>query len=300
MHGAQKSLIRLIVILGPTASGKSALGIKLAKRFSGQIVSADSRQIYRGLEIGAGTVAKREMAGVPHFLLSFRSPRSPYSAEQFQRKAIKAIRSIANQGGVPFLVGGTGFWIDAVCQNTVFPSAKPDQALRKNLAKKTTLQLFDLLKKLDPTKAKTIDRHNPHRLIRAIEIARSRGTRQAATCGPKLFDCLYLGISQDKTVLRQKIRKRFMQWLRLGLLDEVRRLIKKGVTQARFKELGLHYWLAYQYLHGTVSKQEFIEQSVMSIWHYAKRQMTWFKRNKDIRWISSAREAQKFATEFLK
>lgn len=292
-------MIPLIVIVGPTASGKSSLGIKLAKRFSGQIVSADSRQIYRGMEIGAGTVTEKETQGVVHHLLSFRSPKSPCNARQFQHKAIKAIKDIARRGDTPFLVGGTGFWIDAVCQNIQFPRTKPDAALRKQLAKKTTTQLFAILKKLDATKAKTIDRNNPHRLIRAIEIAKTQNKNQGLIHGPALFDCLYIGIRQGKTLLQQKIRKRFMQWLHQGFLDEVRVLMQQKVSRARFRELGLHYWLCYQYLRGEISKQECIDQSVISIWHYAKRQMTWFKRNNNIHWIVSYGEAQKLTRLFL-
>lgn len=291
--------IPLIVILGPTASGKSAIGIGLAGKFSGEIVSADSRQIYRGMEIGAGTVTEQETAGIPHHLLSFRSPRSPYAVRQFQRKAIKTIEGIARRGAVPFLVGGTGFWIDAVCQNISFPDVKPDPKLRRQLSKKTAAQLSAMLKKLDPAKARAIDPRNPHRLIRAIEIAKSNGAARTLAYGPKIFNCLYIGVDRDKSVLQQKIRKRFGQWLRAGFLDEVRDLIKRKIPRTRFKELGLHYWLAYQYLHGSVSKQEFVEQSITSIWHYAKRQMTWFRRNKNIRWVRSERAAQKLVNGFL-
>ncbi len=292
--------IPLIVILGPTASGKSALAVRLAKRFSGQIVSADSRQIYKGLEIGAGTVTKKEMQGIPHELLSFRSPKLPYNAAQYKQKAVAAIKRIAKCGSVPFLVGGTGFWIDAVCQNILFPDAKPNATLRLQLSAKSTIQLFAMLKKLDPAKANIIDPGNPHRLIRAIEIARSKSKNKNIAYGPRQFDCLYLGISQDTSVLRQKIRKRFMQWLKQGFLDEVRGLMEQKLSETRFRELGLHYWLAYRYLHRDLSKQEFVEQSVMSIWHYAKRQMTWFRRNKQIRWIDSYQEAKQLVTAFLK
>ena len=245
-------------------------------------------------------MTEKEMQGVPHELLSFRNPKSPYSAQQYKRKAIAAIKRIAKRGRVPFLVGGTGFWIDAVCQNARFPDAKPDPALRARLAKKNAKKLLALLMKLDARKAKTIDARNPHRLIRAIEIAKSGSGGKKLAYGPKLFDCLYLGISQDKPILREKIRKRFMQWLRLGFLSEVRVLMERGLSEIRFKELGLHYWLAYQYLHGAISKQAFIEQSATSIWHYAKRQMTWFRRNKNIHWISSYRQAKQLTVAFLK
>ncbi len=295
-----KKLIPLIVILGPTASGKSTLAVRLAQTCNGEIVSADSRQIYKGMEIGAGTVTKTETKGIPHHLLSFQNPKRPYNAHEYQRAAIAAIRKIARAGKIPLLVGGAGFWIDAVCQNLRFPNAKPDRALRKKLKIKTAQQLFSMLEKLDPEKAKTIDQRNPHRLMRAIEIAKMLGKHETLQTGPQLFSCLYLGIARDNANLKSKITKRFNRWLKAGFLNEVQALMKKKLSEERFRELGLHYWYAYTYLSNRISRDEFVTQSIVSIWHYAKRQMTWFRRNKNIHWVTTFREAKKLASQFVK
>ncbi len=308
-------LIPLVVIVGPTASGKSSLAIKLAKQFGGGIVSADSRQIYKGLAIGSGMVTKKEMAGIPHYLLAFRNPKQPFSAEQYKRKAIPLLQAMAGKGKLPILVGGTGFYIQAVADNLIFPKVKPNLALRKQLEKKTPLQLFALLKTYDPERAQIIDQHNPRRLIRAIEIAQSHA-QAMVTRGKKLFDCLFLGIAKEKNILHPAIAKRFNQWLKAGLLDEVACLINAGISEQRFKEFGLHYWYAYAYIKGMMSSTEFQQKSITAIWRYAKRQMTWFsahgesaclrrqasggKKDKNIHWIETYPEARKLVREFCR
>lgn len=302
-------LVKLIVIVGPTASGKSSLAIKLAKQFNGEIVSADSRQIYQGLAIGSGMVTQKEMAGIPHYLLAFRNPKQSFSAEQYKRKAIPLLKAIAKKGKLPILVGGAGFWIQAVTDNLIFPKAKPNLRLRKQLEKKTPSQLLALLKTYDPERAQTIDSHNPRRLMRAIEIAQSH-VQAKLTRGAKLFDRLFLGIAKERTLLRSAITKRFNQWLKAGLLDEVHMLVRQGISEQRFKEFGLHYWYAYAYIKGMMSRKEFEQKSITAIWRYAKRQMTWFsahggsasggKRDTKIHWIKTYTGTQKLVREFLK
>ena len=166
---------KLIVVLGPTASGKTDLSIKLAKKLGGEIVSADSRQIYKGMDIGTGKVTKKEMRGIPHHLLDVASPRARFSAAHYQKMALKAIGKTYKRGKIPFLVGGTGFYIQAVTEGLVLPEVKPDWKLRKKLEKKSNKELFLMLLKLDKKRAKAIDRDNPRRLIRAIEIAKKIG-----------------------------------------------------------------------------------------------------------------------------
>ncbi len=164
---------KLIVILGPTASGKSDLVVKLAKKFGGEIISADSRQVYKGLNIGSGKITKKEMQGVPHYLLDVANPKRRFTVAQYQKLAFKKIKEIQRRGNIPFLVGGTGFYIQSIVDRIVIPEVKPNWKLRKNLAQKTTDELFLMLKKLDSDRAKNIDAKNPRRLIRAIEIALS-------------------------------------------------------------------------------------------------------------------------------
>ena len=167
--------IKVLAIVGPTASGKSALAVRLARRFGGEIISADSRQVYRGLDIGTGKITKREMYGIPHHLLDVADPRQQYSAGVYAKAAQKIVRYIVQKNKLPIIVGGTGFYIDAALGTIVLPEVPPNQKLRKELTKKTSGQLFTMLQKLDPSRAKAIDRQNPVRLIRAIEIAKVLG-----------------------------------------------------------------------------------------------------------------------------
>ena len=164
---------KIIVILGPTASGKTALSITLAKRFNGEIISTDSRQVYKGLNIGSGKITKKEMKGIPHHLLDVANPKRKFTVAQFQTLALKKIQEIQNKGKIPFLVGGTGFYIQSVVDGIAIPEVKPNWKLRKKLDKKSVKELFLMLKKLDPRRAKNIDPKNPHRIIRAIEIVLS-------------------------------------------------------------------------------------------------------------------------------
>ena len=163
---------KIIVILGPTASGKSWLAVKIARKYNGEIISADSRQVYKGLDIGAGKITKKEMSGIPHYCLDIISPKKIFTVADFKKFADKAIEKIFSKNKTPIIVGGTGLYIQAIVDNVILPEVKPDWKLRKELEKKTTEKMFDFLKKLDPRRAKNIDPKNPRRLIRAIEIAK--------------------------------------------------------------------------------------------------------------------------------
>ena len=164
---------KLIVILGPTASGKTDLSIILAKKLNGEIVSADSRQVYRGLDVGSGKITKKQMQGIRHHLLDIASPKRKFTVAQYQKLVIKIIKKIHKKNKIPFLVGGTGFYIQSVVDGIVMPEVKPNWKLRKNLEKKNTEELFQMLLKLDPVRAQLIDKKNPRRLVRAIEIVLS-------------------------------------------------------------------------------------------------------------------------------
>ena len=166
---------KIIVILGPTASGKSALAVKIAKKINGEIISADSRQVYKGLDIGTGKITRKEMGGVPHYCLDVVSPKKIFTVADFKKCAEKAIEKIFAKNKIPIIVGGTGLYIQAVVDNIVLPEVKPNWRLRKELEKKTTEEMFKMLKKLDPERAKNIDAKNPRRLIRAIEITKEIG-----------------------------------------------------------------------------------------------------------------------------
>lgn len=280
-----KTKPKVIVIVGPTATGKSALAIALAKKVNGEIISADSRQVYKGLDLGSGKVTKKEMGSIPHYLLDVVSPKKRFTVNQFKKLGQKAIAQIIKKNKVPVIVGGTGFYIDALVNGLALPAVKPNLKLRKALSKKTVTELYQELKKLDPTRAKNIDRHNPHRLIRAIEIARTLGKV------PKIklennYDPLFIGLDLPDLNLKQNINTRLAKRLKQGLVAEVKKLHQQGLSWRRLEELGLEYRSVARYLQGKISKAELIKELETDIWHFAKRQRTWFKRNKKIVWLN--------------
>jgi len=295
---------KLIVILGPTASGKTKLSIKLAQKYNGEIVSADSRQVYKGLDIGSGKITKKEMMGIPHHLLDIKNPKQKFTVTQYQKLAIKEIKKIQRKNKIPFLVGGSGFYIQSIIDGVIFPAVKPNYKLRKELSKKTTEELFSMLKKLDPRRAKSIDTKNPARLIRAIEIVTTtkkpfpKTYLQTGVC-KYVFDFLQIGIKKSPEELKKLIHKRLEKRLKQGMIKEVINLHKNGVSYKRLEELGLEYRYIAQYLQEKMSYEEMIETLEKEIWHYAKRQMTWFKKDKKIHWINSLKEAKNLIQKFL-
>ncbi|MEK7579004.1 MAG: tRNA (adenosine(37)-N6)-dimethylallyltransferase MiaA [Patescibacteria group bacterium] len=274
-----------IVILGPTATGKSDVGVCLAKKFGGEIISADSRQVYTGLDIGTGKIPKREMHGVHHHLLDIANPKKQFSVSDYQKHAEKVIRSIYKNKHVPIIVGGTGLYIDAITKDTTFPAVPPNHALRKKLGKKSAAQLFAMLKKKDPARAKTIDSKNPRRLIRALEIIEVLG-KVPRSSTQKRDDVLYIGLMLSPDKLRLKIKQRIALRMKQGMVAEARTLHARGLSYKRMRELGLEYRFLADLLEKRNTKSEFLEQLATAIWQYSRRQMTWFKKNKDIVWFN--------------
>jgi len=290
---------KLIVILGPTSSGKTSLSIKLAKKFNGEIVSADSRQIYKGMDIGSGKITKKETEGVPHYLLNVASPKKVFTVAQYQKLAIKAMKKIQNSRKLPFLVGGTGLYIQSIVDGIVIPKVKPDQKLRKGLEKKSKEELFAMLEKLDRKRAKTIDRNNPRRLIRALEIVLKTKRPIPALKLKNNFDVLEIGINVSRDQLKKNISKRLLNRLARGMVGEVKKLRKSGLSFKRLEEFGLEYRFVAQYLQNKIKKQEMIYKIQKESEHLAKRQITWFKRDKRINWIKNQKEAERLIKKFL-
>lgn len=310
---------KLIVILGPTASGKSELAVKMAKKFRGEIISADSRQVYKGMDIGTGKItpdtknspnfstgqAKKKYIftykGILHYCIDVASPKRRFTVVQYRKLAVMAINKILKKGKVPILCGGTGFYIQAVVDGIIIPRVSPDWKLRKNLEKKSVEELYKILKRLDPKRAKTIERKNKRRLIRALEIViKTKKPVPSFRKEALPYPVLIIGIKKSSEELKKLIKKRFFKWLKQGFLKEVLKLKKISLSWQRIKGFGIHYKVAARYLKKETSEKEFIEKSLVELQNYAKRQMTWFKRDKRILWIRNQKEAEKLAKEFLR
>ena len=232
---------KIIVILGPTASGKSALAVKLAKKINGEIISADSRQVYKGLNIGSGKITKKEMSGVHHHCLDIVSPKKVFTVADFKKCAEKAIEKIFAKNKTPIIIGGTGLYIQALVDNIVLPEVKPDWKLRKKLEKKTTEEMFRALEKLDPDRAKNIDAKNPRRLIRAIEIAKALGKVPNLETKRQSWETIQIGIKLSDKKLKENINKRLIYRLKKGMIAEAKKLHAQGLSWKRMDELGLEY-----------------------------------------------------------
>lgn len=290
---------KIIVILGPTASGKSALAVKIAKKIGGEIISADSRQVYKKLDIGSGKITKKEMSEVPHFCMNLISPKKIFTVVDFKKFADKAIEQIFTKNKIPIIVGGTGLYIQAITDNIALPKVEPDWKLRKEVEKKTTEQMFDLLKKLDPRRAETIDQRNPRRLIRAIEIAKTIGKVPNLVAKPPSWEALQIGIKLPDEVLKKNIEKRIEKMLKDGLVAETKKLKDSGLSWKRIYELGFEYRYPAMFLQGKNDKDEMLQKMIPENWQYAKRQMTWFKKDKRINWVSKENQAEKLIKNFL-
>lgn len=278
---------RIIVIVGPNASGKSDYGVKLAKKINGEIISADSRQVYKGLNIGSGKITKKEMHCVPHHCIDIANPKKVFTADDFRKCAQKAITNILSRGKTPIIVGGAGFYIDAALGRMKLGGVPPNQKLRQKLEKKSAVELLKMLKKLDPPRAKTVEQKNPRRLIRAIEITKAKlltSDVHSQTIDVRRLKISWIGILRLPEELKKRIHKRLLARLP-GIIREVKKLHRDGVSWKRLFDLGLEYRYASLYLRGKLDKNQLTSQLENSTKRYAKRQMTWFKKNKEIRWI---------------
>lgn len=274
---------KILVILGPTASGKSDLAVRFAKKFNGEIISADSRQVYTGLDIGTGKITKKEMDGIPHHMLDVISPKKIFSVAEWKEKSQKIIRQIISRGKLPIICGGTGLYIQSIVDNIVLPEVPPNYPLRKKLEKKSVKELFAILKKLDPRRSKNIEKQNPVRLIRAIEIAKAIGKVPNLKKQKSEFDILQIGLTSKD--LKKKIHTRLISRLKKGMIAEAKNLHANGLSWKRMRQLGLEYRYLADFLQNKISKKEFIQKLETEIWRYSRRQITWFKRDSRIKWF---------------
>lgn len=293
---------KILVVVGPTAVGKSHLAVRLAKRLGGEVISADSRQIYKGLDLGSAKIPESKMEGIPHHLLSIADPRRQFSAAEYQKLSNSAIAKIFNKNKLPIIVGGTGFYIDAVVKGLVLPQVPPNQALRKKLEKKDTSELARDLKKLDPNRYQTIDLKNKVRLIRAIEIASALGKVPQLRMEPPQYEFIKIGLHLPEETLKRKIRYRLRKRLRAGMAIEIYDLNKKGVPWKRFLELGFEQRYTTLFIRGKITEKEMLEKLLRENMQYTKRQMRWFKRDDDIKWFAPQeyRKILKYAENMLK
>ncbi len=293
---------KIIALVGPTASGKTALAVELAKRFNGEVISADSRQVYRGLDIGSGKVTEAEMAGIPHHLLDVAELTDTYTAADFVRDSKAAIADIISRGKIPIIAGGTFFYLDLLRGKMQTAAVEPNPTLQAELEKLSTEELSQKLMAADPDRAATIDHSNRRRLIRSLEIIDSLGKVPAVQSLPSDYDWLVFGIEIDKEILNQRIEKRIHDRLKNGMIEEVQNLLAAEVDAKRLEDFGLEYRYLTKYLLQEISYEEMVEQLFAKSRQFAKRQRTWLKRDSSIIWKQfpvTVEQVETEVTEFL-
>ncbi|EKD58787.1 MAG: tRNA dimethylallyltransferase, partial [uncultured bacterium] len=286
-------------------------------RFNGEVISADSRQIYRKMDIGTGKVEGQLLASsfqllgetvtknlfisekIPHYLIDVARPDEDFNVSHFKTQANLAIEEIISKGKLPIICGGTGFWIQAVTDNLNLPKVAPNEKLRSELDKFSAAELFEKLAEIDPERAGNIDKQNKYRLVRALEIIDAIGKVPPLKKDRKEYDFLQIGINVSREILNAKIKKRLDERFELGMIEEVENLHKNGVSHEWMEKIGLEYrWIA-RFLQNKISLEEMKEKLYFDIIHYAKRQMTWFGRNKKIIWKDNYHDIEKEVHVFL-
>ncbi len=268
----------VIVVVGPTASGKSDFAVELARKHNGEIISADSRQIYKGLDIGTGKITREEMKGITHYMLDVCDLDDDFSVAEYKRLAFPILEDILARGKTPIICGGTGQYIDALIYTQEIPEVKPNKKLREELERKTADDLYNELLSKDKRRAGEIDKHNKVRLIRALEIVAALGIvpiQSEANC-IRPTEIYLMDISRE--LLRERITKRLFKRLEIGMIDEVQKIMHQGYTSDSMRKFGLEYVTIAKHLEGTLTKNEMEEEIVTKSMQYAKRQQTWNKK----------------------
>lgn len=285
----------LIILTGPTAVGKTSLSIRLAKEIGGEVISADSMQVYRHMDIGSAKISREEMEEISHYLIDVLDPDEEFNVTLFQKMAKEAMEEIYSHGKVPIVAGGTGFYIQALLYDIDFKENGENASIRKELEKLATEKggefLHEMLRNIDPESAEEIHANNQKRVIRAIEYFRQTGERisdhnKREKQKKSPYDFLYYVINTDRALLYERIDRRVDLMLEQGLVEEVRRLEAMGCTRNMVSMQGLGYKEILDYLHGKCTLEEAVYILKRDTRHFAKRQLTWFRREKDVRWIS--------------
>lgn len=285
---------KVVAVVGTNASGKSALGVRLARQFGGEIISADSRQVFRGMDLGSGKITPEEMQGVPHYLIDVREPGEFFSMADFQKMSYEKIDEIRARGHLPMIVGGTGLYVDSVLDGYVLSDKEPDLAYRAELEKLTTPALYAKLVTLVPDVE--VEKNNRNRVMRMLE--RIHDGDNVVPTKQARYDSLRLGVSWDRDVLAKRIDERIDMRLEQGMIEEVQGLLDAGVSRDFLLGLGLEYRYITQYLIGEIpDKDDMLAQLAHAIKKFAKRQMTWFRRNPDIVWLDMQGDAYAQACE---
>lgn len=286
---------KLIVIAGTNASGKSSLGVQMAARFGGEVISADSRQVFQRLDLGSGKITKEEMNGVPHHLIDVCQPGDFFSMADFQKLAYEAIDDILSRGKVPFLVGGTGLYVNAVADGYELSDRAPDLALRAHLETFETPKLYEmLLEKLPDTE---IDPKNRNRVMRALERIAADDYHPGKRT-PR-YETLKIGVSWDRETLKQRIDERLERRLEQGMVKEVEDLLKDGCSEEFLMKLGLEYRYLTRYIKGEMGYDQMVLELGNAIKKFAKRQVTWFKKDQDIHWLNMHQNPAEEAAELI-
>ena len=284
-----------IVLSGPTAVGKTRLSIRLAKALNGSVISADSMQVYRGMDIGSAKIRPEEMEGIPHYLIDVLEPEEEFNVVRFQQMAEEAMEEIYQAGRLPIVVGGTGFYIQALLKGVDFTETESPQALRKKLEElaeeKGGEYLHRILAKKDPASAEAIHPHNVRRVIRALEYYVETGSPISAHNAAwrekdSAYCCAWFVLNDERGRLYERIDRRVDEMMRQGLLEEVQGLYRRGLSEENGSMKGLGYKELLRFLKGELPLEEAVRILKRDTRHFAKRQITWFKREKDVIWLN--------------
>lgn len=311
MRREATTLPKIVCVVGPTSSGKTALGIRLAKKFHGEIINADSRQVYKGFDIGTGKPEGTRgvyeghraffVEKIPHYLMDFLNLREQYSVVEWREKAQEAIRGIEKRSHLPIVVGGTGLYISALVDNFDFPKVPPNDTLRKAFESKQLSDLVKILVKIDPEAQQHVDLKNPRRVIRALEVATLTGkpfTAQKALSRPQ-FDTFQVGIRWVRADLYERIDQNVDEMVRRGWADEIKSALDAGFPETAPAMSSIGYRQMLCTVKGTCTLDEAVRSTKTAVHQYAKRQETWFKRDMRIRWVKNDKEAVKLVGEWL-